>query len=349
MADIRPIDVRTAPEADCAALNRFRNRMHAELEPDDPPTPLDVLLTTFRNLPDFLFFDLWLAWAPGEHEVIAEGSLQGFHEGDNAHLGQMNIRVLPEHRRQGLGRRLLAELVGAAGARGRRALVAPTSDRIPAGEAFMTRIGAVQGLATHTNQLAIADVDPALLRRWQDQAAEQASGFELGLWDGPFPENQIEAVARLYDVMNDAPIGDLEVADIHLTPEQLRQMERPLFDAGTQRWIIYARERSSGRLAGFTEVWWHPNRPKRLSQGNTGVFPEYRGHKLGRWLKAAMLDKVILERPSVQYIRTGNADSNAAMLKINVELGFNPYSAEAFWQVATEQARAYLDQASGQS
>jgi hypothetical protein len=63
---------------------------------------------------------------------------------------------------------------------------------------------------------------------------------------------------------------------------------------------------------------------------------------LGRWLKAAMLDKVLKERPQVKYVRTGNADSNAAMLKINTELGFKPYTADAIWQVELQKVLDYL-------
>jgi len=74
----------------------------------------------------------------------------------------------------------------------------------------------------------------------------------------------------------------------------------------------------------------------------TGVFPQYRNHGLGRWLKAAMLDKVLKERPQVLFVRTGNADSNAAMLKINTELGFKPYRAECLWQVEVQKVMEYL-------
>jgi hypothetical protein len=44
----------------------------------------------------------------------------------------------------------------------------------------------------------------------------------------------------------------------------------------------------------------------------------------------------------VKRVRTGNADSNAEMLRINEELGFKPYQSQTFWQVETDKVLAYL-------
>lgn len=48
------------------------------------------------------------------------------------------------------------------------------------------------------------------------------------------------------------------------------------------------------------------------------------------------------ERPQVVRIRTGNADSNVAMLKINFEMGLKPYTSHAIYQVETGKAEAYV-------
>jgi hypothetical protein len=55
-----------------------------------------------------------------------------------------------------------------------------------------------------------------------------------------------------------------------------------------------------------------------------------------------MLTKVLRERPQVQFIRAGNASSNAPMLKINRALGFRQYVTWATWQVELDSVEKYL-------
>ena len=155
--------------------------------------------------------------------------------GENQHLGQFDISVHPDFRRQGLARRLLGEVVETARRESRRLLLAFTMDRVPAGEIFMQRLGAQRGLEAHTNQLRIAELDHRLVQSWLAQAAHLSDEFVIGLWDGPYPEEQIEAVAVLWDLTNQQPRGDLEMEDAHFSPEQLRQMEQQMQARGTHR------------------------------------------------------------------------------------------------------------------
>lgn len=340
--EIRPFDYRKATGDEYRLWSESRNHIRAEVLPDDPPIPLEEMVQQLKNFPPSMEYRVWAAWETDEPAIIAYGEVW-LPLTDNLHLAHFDIHVLPEYRRQGLARRLLALIRDEAQRKNRRLLMADTSDRVPAGEAFMTRLGAERGLESHTNQLVLADLNRELLPLWQEQARERAAGFEIGLWEGPYPETDINAVVELCDLLSQQPFGDLEIEEFQFTAEQVRQDKQSLFARGYERWNLHVRECSTGKFAGYTEVFWNPNRPEIISQGMTGVFPEYRNQGLGRWLKAAMLEKILAERPQAKYVRTGNADINAPMLRINTELGFKPYIAATVWQIATEQVSKYID------
>ncbi len=340
---IQPFNVKDASQAEYAALNRLGNAIRREELPDDPAVPLEESIQGWKNLPPFVEIKMWCAWDANQNEIIAQGNVVLPRMEENRHMAQFDIRVQAEYRRQGLGRRLLAFVAEATQVDNRRLLVTQTVARIQGGEALMTRLGAQKGLEMHVNQLSLADLDCGLIERWMAQGSQRANEFELGFWDGPYPAEQLAAVAQLMELTNEQPLGDLEIEDMHYTPEKIRQIEQMIFSRGNQRWTFYVTEKATGKFAGYTETVWNPNRPEVLRQDMTGVFPEYRNRGLGRWLKAAMIDKVLKERPQVKYVRTGIADTNAAMLKINQELGFQPYMANTLWQIDINLAQNYLN------
>jgi len=298
-----PFDCKGATPAEYAALNRHTNRMRLERLPDDPPVPLEELIQNLQSIPSFVDLRLWAARTPGQNEITALGNLSLMRTEENPHLASFDISILPEHRRHGLARQMLRRITQAAEADQRRLLMTNTVDRVPSGEAFLLRLGAQKDLVGHTNQLKIESLDRDLVARWLRQGEQNAADIELSLWEGAYPE------------------------------------EHNLFARGNQRWTFYIVDRATGKFAGYTETVWNPNRPEQLRQDMTGVFPQYRGKGLGRWLKAAMLDKVLRDRPQVKFVRTGNADSNAAMLKINHAQGFEPYTADALWQIVLQKVQ----------
>jgi mycothiol synthase len=339
---IRPFDGKAASQTEYAALNRHTNRIRLERLPDDPPVPLEETIQNLQSIPPFADLRIWAAWNTDQSEILGLGNVVFLRMEENKHLAQFELTVLPEYRRQGLGRQMLGLIAEAIQQEDRRLLMTNTVDRVPGGEAFMNRLGAKKGLEAHTNQLRLTDLDRDRIAEWITRGQQNLAEFELGLWDGAYPEEVLPEVAELIEVSNQQPLGDLEIEDMHMTPEQIRQAETNIFARGNQRWTFYVIDRATGKFAGYTETVWNPNRPEVLRQDMTGVFPQYRNKGLGRWLKAAMLDKVLKERPEVKYVRTGNADSNAAMLKINNELGFKPYMADTLWQVELQKVLDYL-------
>ncbi len=339
---IELLDPRTGDEMVLSALHRIQACRRSEVWPEDRELSYEEVVRSLRSMPDFVGESQWLAWH-GER-AVGWGNVQLMKTEENRHLADCDLYVLPEERGKGVGSRLLAEVATAARGDGRRLLVNGTDSDMPAGEAFAKRLGAEPALRLSISQLELAEVDRALVRAWIARAPSDE--FELGLWVGPYPEEDLQAVIALREVMNTAPREDLDMEDFHWTPEHLRQVESALAEAGEERWTLYCRHQASGELAGYTEVYWRPERPELLGQGDTGVMPAYRGRGLGRWLKAAMLERVFAERPQVERIRTGNAGSNAPMLKINRELGFRERKRITVWQAQLDAVENKLSQVS---
>lgn len=254
---------------------------------------------------------------------------------ENRHLAGAGVHVTREARRQAVGRGLLGEIAAIAEAAGRTLLMGDTSARRPAGEAFCRSIGAQAGLVEHENRLELAEVDRNLVHSW----LKPRPGYRLLSVDGAIPqEHHVEAI-RVLDVMNDAPRGDLDAEDEHETPDGMARFEAWIVASGAQVWTVFAQHEASGRLAGFTRVDWHPSMPRVVWQWGTAVEREHRGHGLGRWMKGAMLDRILRERPSAERVVTTNATSNRWMLAINSELGFRPVNTVTHWQVETARVR----------
>jgi GNAT superfamily N-acetyltransferase len=255
------------------------------------------------------------------------------------------VLVRAEHRRSGVGSRLLAEVLEIARSEGRIRLIGRSWDAIPAGEHFAAAMRATAVSRTHTNHLPLAGIDRALLEQWVADAPTRAPGYELVAWDGPIPEEHLDAFVDLMLVMNDAPKDDADLNDFTLTPQRWREAEQQGREQGHQRWTLIAKT-TGGTLAGLHDITWVPALPGVAFIGSTGVRPEHRGFALGKWLKAAMTLRVLDERPDATEIRTDNADSNAAMLGINQQMGYRPMLGSVTWQVGVDEAAAVLSERS---
>ena len=338
------LNIRSASEHEYHCASEFKNRMNREYYPDDPPVPEEEQIQGWKNIPSFVEEHVYVGWNPSATEILAFCDIGIEHLEDNKHLAYFGVEVAPEYRCQGWGRKMLKMLVPHAKEHNRSLLIAWASDRIPASGFFMEHIGARKGLESHINQLKVSEFDRSLMNRWLKNSENLENEFEMGLWDGAVPEEHIvEMAALIEELANDQPRDNLEMEDMKFTPEILRDVEKYLFGKGNKRWILYLVDKGNGKFVGLTEVFWSPNRPSILNQGFTAVYPDYRNRGLGRWLKARMMEKILQERPEVEFIRTGNANSNAPMLKINVEMGFKPYFANTLWQVDTAQVEKYLE------
>lgn len=331
-----------ASEEAFEAFVALENLYLSETDPDDPPHTIEYRRSRLYNIPETVVRPyFWVVRANAGVEMV--GYCSSFNPlQDNLHLSPFTIYVHPEWRQQGIGKALLKVFVEMAEKEQRRTLITFEYENIEAGAVFGKRMGAEKGLASTENQAKVAEVDRELMRKWIEGGKERTDGFEVGFWEGLPPEKELTSVAELLEVMNTAPWDDLDIEEFQFTPERIREEHANDVNSGTVHLWAYARETETGELAGFTDAAWNPGQGYMLSQYNTGVLPKFRRKGLGRWLKAEMFEKIVVRFPEVKFIRTANAASNAPMLKINYEMGFELYKTSVVLQVEIKKVKAYL-------
>jgi GNAT superfamily N-acetyltransferase len=264
-------------------------------------------------------------------------------------VGWLDVQVLPEFQRRGIGRALsdaieaLARELGqtrlityavSADAPGER-LVAPTGfGAVPAGNRevrFLLSRGWTLEQVERGSRFALPG-DPAALAALRASAEAHSRDYRVLTWTGATPAEWLEDLAMLQTRMStDAPSAALgEPLDVW-TAERFANKEALLLDAPMQLFTAAALHEPSGRLAGFTRLS-APNDPGRaVQQWDTIVLREHRGHRLGMLLKVANLELLAREEPGHPSVLTWNAEENRPMLAVNEAVGFVPIGYEGAW------------------
>ena len=337
--NIEGIDIRDVSDEDVTALNKLWVEVEQESLPDDPPRPPAEAIAWNRCNTSYEREVYWLT-RDSDGRVIAYSNLNWEEKEENRHLAYVNVQVTGGRRGQGLSKALLRPAVAKAKELDRSLLhtwLVPT----PANDGFPQHMGAKHAQTDYHNRLFIEELDRSLLDEWIDRAAERASDYRLEFWDGRTKEEDLEEFVEMMHIMNTAPRPESEEAAKH-TPETVREYEEGRLGAGFELWRMVARRKDTGEMGGYTAMWPNPWRPEFAAQEDTGVLKAHQNRGLGRWLKAAMLKKLLEERPQTRWIDTGNATTNKPMLSINNALGFRPVETWETWEIPTADLEARL-------
>ncbi|HEY6627781.1 MAG TPA: GNAT family N-acetyltransferase [Acidimicrobiia bacterium] len=334
---IEHVDTRTAPEGVLAAMHDLYLEIDSEELPGDPPTPYEQRVLDWRHLPGKQLFAHWILW-DDEALVATSGAEMNLEQNlDNA-FGWVHVRS--GHRGRGYGRMLAKPMLDLVEEQKRTRFACAIPRGFETG-ALAERAGMKNAFHAQRSRLILADLDWDLVDRWVARAAERASDYDLVFLPPPIVEEHLQAYCDLHDVMNSAPLEDYERDPEVVTPEIWRDFERLDRDRRTEFLVYVARHKESGTFVGLTELIYQRLNPAQAWQVDTGVDAAHREKGLGRWLKAAMLQRLRSEYPLVERIDTDNAGSNQPMLNINITLGFKPILMNHIWQgdVATIRER----------
>ena len=317
---------------DEAALREWydlRRAVEAVDLPGDPPIGWALLIGMLRH-----------PW-PGTENLAflarRDGVLVGclglsLRQTENVDTATVEVQVAPAYRRQGIGRAIVAEAKRRAADLGRTRLLSELTG--PAAEAFATEHGARMVLADTQRRLDLTTVDNPRLDDLLADAVAHSAGYSLLQWTGPTPEEHLPAAAALESRMTtDAPMDDLQWEQEFFDVDRMRARDAVMTARRNRAYTTAVRHDASGVVVGTTMLTVAHGVDGFAGQWQTIVEPEHRGHRLGMLLKIANLRYLQQHEPAVTFVDTWNADSNAPMLRVNVEMGFVPVRQWAEWEL----------------
>lgn len=335
---IEPFDARTADQSVLVGAHQAMVDLEVDFFPTDPAPPLEHHIHNWKAPGGSHRKDQRFVAREGDETL---GFVQVATWIDHLDSGLITPAVRREHRGRGIGTALFLRGMEALELEGRSKLIVDIPDGSP-GESAAESMGLERVLREKINQLLVSEIDWELMDSWIETTRSRAPEYSLEFWQPPFPEERLEEWCRISDVMNTAPIDDFDLEETVMTPEKWRSIETSLGERGYVIRAAIAVHQPAGRFAGMTTLMALRHHPEMAQQDDTVVDPEHRGNGLGRLLKASMAKRFLAEFPRVSRINTGNAGSNAPMLKINEEMGFRTILEISAWQGDIEPARAAL-------
>jgi GNAT superfamily N-acetyltransferase len=252
---------------------------------------------------------------------------------DNLSAAEIDVSVLPEHRRQGYGTELLEECERIAKEHGRTRFDAMTAwpyDGPPDGAGTSgVEFGKVHGYAFGLGDvqrevtLPVAD---AVLDELAAEAAERSGGYELRTWRGPFTDDDLllSYLTLSSTLMTETPMGDNEYEDGAVDVEAHKMHEAIVAKQGRTKFTTVALD-PDGKVAAFTDLMAPAHQSTHVYQWGTLAGRAHRGHRLGLAVKIANLRA--LQATGLydgRRLVTWNAEVNDHMVGINHRMGFVP-------------------------
>jgi mycothiol synthase len=225
---------------------------------------------------------------------------------------QVELGVLPEYRRRGIGSALYEHLLAGLAEYDPMTLTGRAREDWPESIAFLAHRGCVENVRTWESHLDLATVDPTRFQPWLEHPLAQ--GYTIDNL------SEVQALAdweeQLYDLINEIR------RDV---PSDEPRTETPFdsFKASLSNRFIWPEgflvASYHGKMVGVSQLFLG-DIAGTLNNGLTGVVREHRGTGIAKALKVRGIQ--VAREAGYLTIRTWNESNNHRMLAINLQLGF---------------------------
>ncbi len=329
-------------EVDLADASAFHSWYEAVQEvwddawPDDPPWAGEEETREFFK--DREFNERVLLLAHTSSGDVAGAAEVGLPMKDNRHVANLEISVRPSFRGHGVGRAILERAQECASEHKRTTHIASTYGRLASLESRDARFARAAGF-THARSEVRREIrlplGDARIEELERANAAAGKGYEMVSWWRSCPDDLIEGRARLaWTLTADEPHGDLDVEAVQFDVDRIRRWEKDIEKFGRELACTGAVDKVTGELAAVTEIGLPKPGEDLAMQFATVVAREHRGHRLGILVKLANLRLIDGHATAPKRICTWNAESNAQMVRVNEELGFEIVGRAFNWQKA---------------
>lgn len=244
--------------------------------------------------------------------------------------------VIPGERRRGVGTALLRALIADVRAQGRVSLRNEQVRIGGAGAAWAEAVGFAEVNRNTWQLLQVQEVDP---EAWN---VPVPAGFRLEQWTDAAPEELVSSFAEARNAILDAPGADPADERREWTVERVRADEAQVRATDDDYRFVVAVHEETGTVAALTGMVLTPGRTDLCWQRDTAVVERFRGHGLGRSVKAAMMRELLADFPALQRVITSTATRNAAMIRVNEQVGYLPYAEIGTFEATVDDLEAAL-------
>jgi GNAT superfamily N-acetyltransferase len=328
---VRPLDIHD--DAEVAAAHEASNASKRYQRPWGKRWSLREMTVHLRSESSSERLEPWVALVDGRVAGIA---LLWFPLLDNTQFTWAELEVDPALRRRGAGGALIERVVERTREEGRRTVLdetnVPDDARADHPHARFAEQHGFTYANTEIRRILELPVAPERLAELAAGAAERHEGYRIESHRSPLPDALLPSYIDCWNQLAvDAPTGEVDFEEEAQTPQTyLEELER--MRAQGRRMLHTVAIAPSGEVVAYNDLVVSEDDPDEVMQWGTLVRRDHRGHRLGMAVKARGLQELARVAPGAKRINTCNAEQNAHMVGVNVELGFRKVEALLAYQ-----------------